>query len=215
MRAIDWRFVFPLLIAALVCAGCDSAEPGQVEASSLDPVRLLAERPRLPATYMTDDGSQRIDWGQEPLGGRSKLRTCRDGKGAFRSWSDGAVQFGVPSVAHAVCTFGSEKAARDTYASQSLLEVGGNDWPNFEPYAKDETVPTGVRSLDVLAADEWEIGCGIGEPDSGCTVWTFRARYGRVLTKVEFTAGDGAIRFEQMRALVKSIDSVIAIAADG
>lgn len=163
---------------------------------------------------MTGDGPQAIDWGKEPGDGPAELRTCGTGEGAFRSWSEGGVEWAVPSVAHTVCAFEAEEAARDTYASQSLLEVGGEDWPNFEPYSKAETVPSGVRSLDVLAADEWEIGCGIGEPDSGCAVWTFRARYGRVLTKVEFAASPGAIRFEQMRDLVTSIDTAVASGLD-
>ena len=206
---MDRRFVLSSLIAALACAGCGVTESRTVGVPSPDPVRLLAERPALPVTYMTEDGPQSIDWGKEPGDGPAELRICEDGEGAFRSWSEGGVEWAVPSVAQTVCAFETEKAALDTYASQSLLAVGGEDWPNFETGSGAETVPSGVNSLDVLGADEWEIGCGIGEPDSGCAVWTFRARYGQVLAKVEFVAAPGSIRFEQMPDLVKSIDTAV------
>jgi hypothetical protein len=214
MRKTELSLLLPI-IAGLVMAGCGATDSDEVTPASLDPVSLLAEQPALPETYMTEEGGQPIEWGKEPGNAAVDLRTCKGGQSAFRSWSEGGVEWGMPSVAQTVCAFETEELARHAYASQSLLDVAGEDWPNFEPGSNAATVPAAAHTLDALAADEWEVGCGIGEPDSGCAVWTFRSRYGRVLTEVEFAASPGAIRFEQMRDLVKSIDSVVARGRNG
>jgi hypothetical protein len=111
-----------------------------------------------------------------------------------------------PNVDQSVCIFAEEGDASDSYASLSLSEVAGEDWPNFDPAANAKTAPTNASGLDDLAADEWEIGCGIGDPDDVCAVWVFRARYGSVLTDVEFATSGGGIRFSAMRDLIQSID---------
>jgi hypothetical protein len=110
-----------------------------------------------------------------------------------------------PSVDQSVCIFAEEGDASDAYASLSLTEVAGENWPNFD-YPGAETTPTDVSDLHRLAADDWEIGCGIGDPEGVCAVWLFRGRYGRVLTDVEFTTSGGGIGFSAMRDLIQSVD---------
>lgn len=198
------------LAVAVVCAGCGASESNDAGAPAPDPVRLLAERPLLPVTYMVEDDLARPTyWGKAPGDGAAELQSCRNGDGAYRGWSHRGIEWAVPSVNQTVCVYGSGDAARETYESQSLAEVAGEDWPNFEPGSNAPTVPSNVDLLDALDAEEWEIGCGIGEPDVGCAVWTFRARYGHALVELEFLTSPGAISFEQMRDLVRSIDREI------
>jgi hypothetical protein len=75
-------------------------------------------------------------------------------------------------------------------------------------------VPSDVDSLETLSADEQEIGCGVGNPNKGCGVWLFRARDGRVNWVLAFISSPGAITFQQMRALIRSVDRAIAANAD-
>lgn len=204
-RAGKGLIALPLLVlVALLGGGCGGVET-QTELPALDPVDLLAKSPALPATVMAAGG------GDDPIalrrvrgGGRYDDRDC-DGEAAYRTWTEDGVLWAMPGVFQGVCVHGSDDDAVDAYESTSLRDVAGEDWPNFE-YSDNPTIPQDAASLDALGADEWEIGCGIGEPDAGCAVWTFRARYGRVTTMVEYRASPGAISFEAMRTLLRSID---------
>jgi hypothetical protein len=192
------------LVAVVACTACGSSESSEGAAPPPDPVALLAEHPVLPESVFTGGGREQVEWSRQPGGGPVDLRSCRDGDAAFRAWSENGIEGGIPSVTHVVCVLASEDAAAGTYASQSLPELAGEDWPNFEPNSQAETTPSEVDSL-VLAADEWELGCGAGDPNEACSVWIFRARYGRVLTDVKYFSSPGEIRFAQMRDLVASI----------
>jgi hypothetical protein len=88
--------------------------------------------------------------------------------------------------------------------------VEGEDWPNFEPGSDAPTVPTQASSLANLNADEWELGCGLGDPDGLCGVWTFRARYDEVLLVTEVRTIDPGIEFGSIRRFVESVDRSIA-----
>ena len=55
-----------------------------------------------------------------------------------------------------------------------------------------------------------EIGCGLGDPDALCGVWTFRARYDEVLVVTEVRSIVPGIGFAGIRPLVESIDRAIA-----
>jgi hypothetical protein len=177
---------------------------------SLDPVGLVVTSPALPKTVTTTGGREPIEWVREAGDGLVRLPTCEDGEAAFRAWSEEGIVGGIPKVTHVVCVFETEEAAADAYDSQSLPELAGENWENFEPGSEAATVPTDLDSLDMLSSDEWELGCGVGDPDIACSAWMFRARYGRVLTDVEFFSSPGEISFDDMRELVKSIDPVVA-----
>ncbi len=112
-----------------------------------------------------------------------------------------------------VCAYRFRTVARLTYIWESLLSVGGEDWPNFESWSDTTASPKDAASLHPHA-DEWEIGCGLGDPDGLCRAWVYRGRYGRVLTAIEVDAdvgmpGDG-IPFEAVRVFVRSLDSELA-----
>jgi hypothetical protein len=98
------------------------------------------------------------------------------------------------------------------YDSMSLGDVAGEDWPNFEGYSDVEALPAQAPELHDLAADDWEIGCGFGDPDGSCAVWDFRARYGNVLIDFEFASqgAGGGIDFSSMSRLIRSIDRHVA-----
>jgi hypothetical protein len=172
----------------------------------VDPVKLLSEHPALPATWVEGGAPRSIEWERSSRGGRVELPSCSDAAAAFREWSEGGLPRATPNVDHSVCAYADEAAANEAYDSMSLRDVAGEDWPNLEYGADADIVPADVSSLDGLEADEWEIGCGIGEPDQLCAVWTFRARYGDVIADVEFSTSGGGIGFSEMRDLVRSID---------
>jgi hypothetical protein len=156
------------------------------------------------------NGTRRpIDWRRTPGPEKTRASGC---DGAFREWSDRGIPDAMPNVWQSVCAYGSSGAARDAYASQSLYEVGGEGWPNFEPSAKASVVPREMRSLRSLHPEQWQLGCGVGDPNRICAVWTFRSRYGRYLVDVEFATSAGGIRFPAMRALLLGIDRYIVSA---
>jgi hypothetical protein len=164
-----------------------------------DPVSLVTERPSLPGS-----GWRLID----PIRS-SDSRNCTHGRSADAAWSIGGEAFAQPAAFEEVCVYRREPVAWFVYRSQSLLKVGGNQWPNFESWSDSATVPKAIGVLKP-AAEQWELGCGIGHPDGSCQVWVFRARYDAVLTVFEFhSIGDG-IRFPTMRRFVESIDRDIA-----
>jgi hypothetical protein len=154
---------------------------------------------------------QRITWAKTSLGPRTENRLCEVEAGGFREWMEARKSsrpLGAwPFVNQRVCVFSDEDAADDAHDSLSLADVAGAGWPNFE---YGETEPTDTSGLDDLVADEWEIGCGIGNAEAVCAVWDFRARYDNVLTDVEFGAQGGGIRLPAMRDLIRSIDRHVA-----
>jgi hypothetical protein len=129
------------------------------------------------------------------------------------AWSVGGDANADPGAFETVCVYRLEAVAWSLYKWQSLYWVGG-DWPNFDPSVSDgATVPKAIGLLEPQA-EQWELGCGYGDPDGPCQVWVFRARYGRVLAILEFhqsvgDPGQGS-RFVTMRKFVESVDHDIA-----
>jgi hypothetical protein len=200
-----------LITAVLMTAGCIGGyEKGSGDPST-DPLSLLAERPALPRKLDMEGWHQPIVWRKTSLGPRTESSWCEVEAGGFRKWTEAeasSTPLGAwPFVKQVVCVFSGEDEADDAYDSLSLADVAGEDWPNFD---SGETKPTNASGLDDLAADEWEIGCGIGNPDAVCAVWDFLARHDNVLTYVEFGAQGGGVRFPAMRDLIRSIDRHIA-----
>ena len=201
-------------IAVLMTVGCIGGfEKGSGD-PSMDPLSLLADRPALPRDLDMDGWQWRIVWHKSLVGPRIESPWCEIEAGGFREWTEGRAKarkeddLGAwPFVNQVVCVFSKEDGADDAYDSLSLADVAGEDWPNFD---YGETKPTNTSDLDGLTADEWEIGCGIGNPDAVCAVWDFRARYDNVLTDVEFGAQGGGIRLRAMHALIRSIDRHVA-----
>jgi hypothetical protein len=168
-----------------------------------DPASLVTKRPMLPGP------------GWRPIRGirTTNSRLCPHGRSAKAAWSVSGDAFADPAAFETVCVYRLEPIAWSLYKWQSLDRVGGNDWPNFEPWSDGPTVPKAI-GLFAPQAEQWEIGCGMGDPDGPCQVWVFRARYGRVLTVLEFhhgvgDAGQGS-PFETMQDFVESVDDDIA-----
>jgi hypothetical protein len=203
------------LIAALLVAAALAAFFaylfGFVGGSSRDPLRLLVARPALPAAWIDAyRGNARtpIFWRRRP--GRTTGAYECDGRGAIRGWTDGGDVFANPDAYEKVCVHRSRFVAWALYKRQSLGSVAGEDWPNFEPYSDAPTVPRQAARLGGLHADQWEIGCGLGDPDALCGVWTFRARYDEVLVVMELRTVGPGLRFEAMRRFVQSVDRDLA-----
>jgi hypothetical protein len=203
------------LIAAtilLVLAALAAFAFGVVSGSSRDPLPLLATRPALPPTFIDatlGPGALRISWREEE-GVHATKHACGLGRGAIRSWSDGGDPVNTPDAFETVCVYRTPLLAWAVYRWQSLHRVAGEDWPNFEAGSDAPTVPTNVSALENLRADEWEVGCGIGDPDALCGVWTFRARYDEVLLVTEVRTIDPGIGFASVRRFVESVDRNIA-----
>jgi hypothetical protein len=164
-----------------------------------DPFSLVTQRPSLPGS------------GWRPIAGirTTNSRNGPHGRSAKAAWSIGGDPFAEPAAFETVCVYRREPVAWFVYKSQSLLKVGGNQWPNFESWSDSATVPKAIGVLEP-GAEQWELGCGIGHPDGACQVWVFRARYDAVLTVLEFhSIGDG-VRFATMRRFVESIDRDLA-----
>ena len=145
----------------------------------------------------------------------------------------GAVAALVLALATAVYVLerdGTAPAARSLLAERPVFPVawsrysedGGptlprvaaeGDWPNFEPWSDTEPTPRNAAALE-SDADEWEIGCGYGNPDGACRVWIFRGRYGRALMAAEFHfevgLPGGGIPFADVRVFVESVDNDLA-----
>lgn len=176
------------------------------------PRLLLAERPAFPRAWprWAEDRDAAIGW--RGVGTRAgKLRKCGVfGGGAQRGWQYRLDEFGDPSAGQTVCTYKSELLARGVYVWQSLPGVAGEaDWPNFESWSDTEPTPTNAETLE-NDADEWEVGCGLGDPERACQVWIFRGRYGRTMMAAEFHsevgAGAGGIPFADARVFFESLD---------
>jgi hypothetical protein len=191
--------VFALFAAAVAAYVIYRAGPAP------DPFSLVTQRPSLPGS------------GWRPIAGirTTNSRNCPHGRSAKAAWSIAGDPFAEPAAFETVCVYRREPVAWFVYKWQSLYRVGGGDWPNFDPSVSDgrPTVPKAIGRLRP-EAEQWEIGCGYGDPDGLCRVWVFRARYGRVLTVLEFhqsvgDPGQGS-RFETMRKFVESVDSDVA-----
>ena len=205
-RSTRWRVIAALVVFATAVLVAFAV--GLVGGSSRDPDHLLATRPTLPPTFvdaMLGPGAIRISWREEE-GGHATKPACRLGRGAIRGWSDGGDPVNMPDAFEQVCVHRTPLIAWAVYRWQSLHRVAGEDWPNFEPGADAPTVPTRISSLENLHADEWEIGCGLGDPDALCGVWTFRARYDEVLVVAELRTIVVGIRFDAARRFVQSVD---------
>ena len=190
-------------------SGC-GPERGSGDGST-DPVSLLAEHPALPRTLLEAPSSP-ILWRRVVLPPHIHVFWCDFEASGYREWSQGGESAFSPSVSQDVCVFADEDGADDMYGSMSLPDVAGEDWPNFDGLTDFDPTPKRVSELDDLAADEWEIGCGDGDPDGSCPVWDFRARYGNVLTSSEFFSQGvgGGIDFSSMSKFIRSIDRHVA-----
>ena len=210
-RSTRRRSIAALLVAAALAA-LFAYLFGFLGGSSRDPLRLLVARPALPAVWVdTSQGNAPtpIFW-RRRQGRTTGAAKCDLGRGAIRGWTDGGDVFANPDAYEKVCVHRSRFVAWALYKWQSLARVAGEDWPNFEPYSDAPTVPRQVARLRELRADQWEVGCGLGDPDALCGVWTFRARYDEVLVVMELRTIDPGLRFGAMRRFVESIDHHIA-----
>jgi hypothetical protein len=199
-----------LLGVFVLVVGCGGPEEGSGDGST-DPVSLLAEHPPLPRSLL-EARSSPIRWRRVSLPQRAHLPWCKLEASGYRQWSQGGGYAAAPSVDQGVCVFADEDGADDMYESMSLPGVAGEDWQNFEDNSAVEPSPTRASELDDLAADEWEIGCGAGDPDGSCSVWVFRARYGNVLIDSEFFSQGvgGGIDFSSISKFIRSIDRHVA-----
>jgi hypothetical protein len=206
---LDWGRAL-LLGVFVIVVGCAGPERGSGDGST-DPVSLLAEHPALPRTLLEAPSSP-ILWGRVVLPPHIHVFWCKFEASGFRQWSQGGEYAASPSVDLSVCVFADEDGAEDMYGSMALADVGGEDWPNFYRGADVDPTPRRASELDDLAADEWEIGCGDGDPDGSCPVWDFRARYGNVLIDSEFFSQGvgGGIDFSSMSKFIRSIDRHVA-----
>lgn len=206
---LDWGGAL-LLGVFVIVVGCGGPERGSGDGST-DPVSLLAEHPALPRALLEAPSSP-IRWQRVPLPPHTETFWCEVEASGFREWSQGGESDFSPSVYQDVCVFADEDGADDMYESMSLPDVGGEDWPNFYDDPDIDPTPKRASELDDLAADEWEIGCGDGDPDGSCPVWDFRARYGNVLIDSEFFSQGvgGGIDFSSMSELIRSIDRHVA-----
>ena len=86
--------------------------------------------------------------------------------------------------------------------------AGEADWPNFGDGSETGPTPRNAATLE-SDADEWEIGCGLGDPDGACQVWIFRGRYGRAMMAAEFHFGlppGRGSRFEDVRVFFEALN---------
>jgi hypothetical protein len=210
-RSTRRRSIAALLVAAALAAVI-ALLFGFAGGSSRDPLRLLAARPALPAAWIDayrGNAPTPIFW-RRWQGRTSEADECDLGRGAIRGWSDGGDVFANPDAYEKVCVHRSRFVAWALYKWQSLHRVAGEDWPNFEPHSDAPTAPRRASRLNGLHADQWEVGCGLGDPDKLCGVWTFRARYDEVLVVMELRTIDVGLRFEAVRRLVQSVDQDLA-----
>jgi hypothetical protein len=205
-RVLSWTAA--ALVVALAVAVYLVERDGMAPA----PRSLLGERPVFPRAWprYAKDGEPAIGWrGFATRAG--DLRQCGvGGGGAQRAWQYTLEEFGDPLGSQIVCTYKSELLARAVYKWQSLPGVAGEgDWPNFESWSETGPTPKSAATLE-SNADEWEIGCGLGDPDGACQVWIYRGRYGRAMMAAEFHFDvglpGGGSRFEDVRVFFESLD---------
>jgi hypothetical protein len=199
------RIMAAAVVLALVAEAAAAAYFIHRAGPAPDPVSLVTERPMLPGP----------GWRPIPGIATTDPELCPLGRSAQAAWSIGGDTEADPGAFETVCVYRLEAVAWSLYKWQSLYWVGGEDWPNFDPSVSDGrlTVPKEIGLLRPQA-EQWEIGCGYGDPDGLCRVWVFRARYGRVLAILEFhqsvgDPGQGS-RFVTMRKFVESVDHDIA-----
>ena len=181
------------------------------------PRSLLAQRPSFPQPSHLLLLPAPLSIGAATIGWRSvgiragDLRVCGAfGSGAARFWQYTSGEVGDPTGSQTVCTYKSELLARTVYVWQSLPGVAGEaDWPNFESWSETGPTPRNAATLE-SDADEWEIGCGLGDPDGACQVWIYRGRYGRAMIAAEFHfevgLPGGGSPFEEVRVFFDSLD---------
>ena len=179
------------------------------------PRSLLAERPVFPPAWprYSEDGGRTIGWRIVGAPDGDPRECGLFGGGAERVWWYTS-EDRDPVGSQTVCTYKSELLARAVYKYQSLPRVATEaDWPNFETWSATEPTPRHATTLE-SDADEWEIGCGYGDPDGPCRVWIFRGRYGRAMMAAEFHfevgLPGGGIPFADVRVFFESLDNVLA-----
>ena len=179
------------------------------------PGSLLASGPPLPRSF--GDGpsaaAERFDWRLQPGWTQtSGISECPHGRGAQHGWTNGGTAFDDPQAWETVCVYAFKSLARFVYWRQSLLDVGGEDTqPNLDPSLDDRPDRHPRRSVGPLHADAYEIGCGRGDPNGECNVWTYRARYGRVTFATQVRTHGEAIPFDVVQRYVRAADSRIQV----
>jgi len=204
-RAIAAAVVLAVFAGALALYRHERAAPAP------SPRSLLASAPSLPRSFGDDPGTaaELFEWRVQPGWTQtSGIDRCPYGRGASHGWTNGGTAFDDPSAWETVCVYSAESLARFVYWRQSLLEVGGEDWqPNVDPSFNDRPDPHPKRSVGPLHADTFEIGCGNGDPNGDCSVWTYRARYGRVTFATQLRTHRPAIPFHVMQRYVRAVDA--------
>jgi hypothetical protein len=202
-------------LALAFAVGAISVYRHERAAQAPAPSSLLASEPPLPTSFdkQASGAAGPFDWRMQPgwthTGG---ISGCPHGRGASDGWTNGGTALDDPSAWETICVYAFESLARYVYWRQSLLDVGGEDWqPNVDPSSADGHEPHPKLPVGPLHADTFEIGCGSGDPNGPCSVWTYRARYGRVTFATQVRTNNGAIPFEAMRRYVRAADSRIEI----
>jgi hypothetical protein len=196
-----------LLLVAVAGAGCGEAHRDSTPPVDPLTLKLLPRQPALPRRNKRpdpglDDWQRTAGWGLIRHGD-----VCKGGAGAAREW----LSTGGETVFVRVCVLDSERRAHDVYDSESLADLDLGNSPNFEDGTPtDLIVPSDVASLESLAADEQEIACGVGAADHGCANWSFQGRSSRVVWFVQFEGWPDGITFQEIRAVIRSVDRVIA-----
>ena len=171
-----------------------------------------APRPTLPAVWI--DASQAdtpiaIAWRRSD-GRTAETDECDLGRRATRGWSDGGDVFEHPDAYEFVCVDRSRFVAWAMYKRQSLPRGASEDWPNFEPFSDARTVPREASALNGLRADQWEISCGLGDPNTPAEPGRSGRRYDEVLVVIELRTIDVGLGFAAIRRLVPSVDRDLA-----
>lgn len=206
-RAVAAALALAVVVGAIALYRHERAAPAP------SPGSLLASAPPLPRSFSADPPAAAgwFDWRVQPGWTQtSGIDECAYGRGASHGWTNGGTAFDDPSAWETVCVYAVESLARYVYWRQSLLEVGGEDWqPNLDPSFDDRPDPHPRRSVGRLHANTFEIGCGNGDPNGECSVWTYRARYGRVTFATQVRTHNQAIPFDVIRRYVRAADTRI------
>jgi hypothetical protein len=201
-------------------AGCaQSAE--QATKLGMDAESMLVEEPKLPETWTVAEPArvETIDWRLETSSQvpASTPDCSPQGAERLRLWSDNGVTFGIPNVFHSVCAYAAEAEAEAGFGATDVAHASGEDYYNFEypdrVQGGERAIRPSLASLVGLAADEYEVACGLGDARNGCAVWLFRARYGRYTTQVMFRTNGGGIELGDFLALVGSVDEAMSRSA--
>ena len=203
-----------LALASAVVVGAIFLYRHERAAPAPSPGSLLGSAPPLPRSFGGDPSAAgRFDWRVQPGWTQtSGIDECAYGRGASHGWTNGGTAFDDPSAWETVCVYAFASLARYVYWRQSLLAVGGEDWqPNVDPSLDDRPDPHPNQSVGRLHADTFEIGCGSGDPNGECSVWTYRARYGRVTFATQVRTHNQAIPFDVIQRYVRAADTRIQV----